>query len=62
MDLTFTDYESQMLLLNSRDHSLQRQEELLEHYLDVVRQERTLIDQRRVKLQRLWTNQNLKGL
>jgi hypothetical protein len=62
MDLTFTDYQSEMLLLNSRDKSLQTQEESLEHYLDVVRQERTLIDQRRVKLQRLWTNQNLKGL
>jgi hypothetical protein len=50
--LTFDEYKAQMLLLNSRDATLQWIEQLLEEYIEEIKVERVKLDQQRVKLAR----------
>jgi hypothetical protein len=60
--LTFDEYKAQMLLLNSRDATLQWMQNVLEEYVEEIKVERVRLDQLRIELAREWINQqNYKG-
>jgi hypothetical protein len=55
--LTFDEYKAQMLLLNSRDATLQWIEQILEEYIEEIKVERVRLDQQRIQLARMWIEQ-----
>jgi hypothetical protein len=56
--LTFDEYKAQMLLLNSRDETLQWMQNVLENYIEEIKVERVRLDQLRIELAREWINQS----
>jgi hypothetical protein len=56
--LTFDEYKAQMLLLNSRDATLQWMENVLEKYIEEIKVERVKLDQQRIQLARMWIEQS----